>query len=93
MLTVVVVLKAVTEIALLALVGQGVLKLLAGAASRGNVFYEVLATLTAPVHKVAARVTPASMARYHGFVAFCLLLAMWLALTLAKIDLVLQTRG
>jgi hypothetical protein len=93
MLTVVIVLKALAEIALLALVGQGLLFVLSGAAIRGNVFYGVLATLTSPARRVAAWMTPASMARFHGFVAFCMLLAAWLALTLGKIRLVLQHAG
>jgi hypothetical protein len=88
-----VVLKALTEIALLALLGQGLLLLLSGAAIRDNVFYGVLATLTLPVRRAAQFLTPGSLVRFHGFVAFCMLLAAWLALTLGKIKLVLQHGG
>jgi hypothetical protein len=90
MLTVVVVLKAVTEIALLALLGQGLLALLAGATAPQNVFYGVLSAMTRPVRRVAGWITPASVTpRMHGFVAFCLLASAWLALTIGKIKLVL----
>lgn len=90
MLTVIVVLKAVTEIALLALLGQGLLALLAGATAPQNVFYGVLSAMTLPVRRVAGWITPAAVTpRMHGFVAFCLLLSIWLALTIGKIKLVL----
>jgi hypothetical protein len=90
MLTVVIVLKAITEIALLALLGQGLLALLAGASARQNVFYGVLSAMTLPVRRLAGWITPAGVTPgLHGFVAFCLLLSIWLALTLGKIKLVL----
>jgi hypothetical protein len=90
MLTVVVVLKAVTEIALLALLGQGLLALLAGASAQTNVFYGVLNAMTLPVRRVAGWITPQAVgARFHGFVAFCILASAWLALTIGKIKLVL----
>lgn len=53
----VVVLKAIAEIAGLALLGQGVLALLAGPSRETNVFYRVLAAMTSPVRAAARFVT------------------------------------
>lgn len=90
MLTVIVVLKAITEIAILALIGQAILGLMAGPNASGNVFYGVLNAMTLPVRKLAGVLTPPALKpRFVGFVAFCLLAAGWIALTLAKVRLVL----
>ena len=53
---VIVVLKAVAEIAGLALLGQGLLALLAGPSREMNVFYRVLAVMTSPV-RITSRMT------------------------------------
>lgn len=91
MLTVVVILKGLAEIAGLALLGQGVLYVLAGAQREHNVFYRVLRTVTAPILRVTRLVTPRFVADAHiGAAAFFLVAGLWLALTLLKVRLVLE---
>jgi len=91
MLTVVVILKALAEIAGLALLGQGVLYVFAGAGREQNVFYQVLKTITAPILRATRFITPRFVADAHiGVAAFFLVAGLWLALTLLKVRLVLE---
>lgn len=90
----VVILKALNEIALLALLGQGVLYLLAGAKRDTNPVYFLFKTLTSPVMKFARAITPRIVIDAHiGFVALFILLAVEVALIVAKIHLVLQANA
>ncbi len=94
MLTVVVILKALAEIAGLALLGQGVLYVLAGAGRERNVFYQVLRTITAPILRATRFITPRFVADAHiGVAAFFLVAGLWLGLTLLKIRLVMESAG
>jgi hypothetical protein len=92
MLTVVVILKALAEIAGLALLGQGILVVLAGAQREKNLFYQVLSTITRPVIRATRLITPRALVpdAYIGVAAFFLVAGLWLALTLVKIRLVLE---
>ena len=93
MLTVVIILKALTEIAGLALLGQGVLFVLAGAGREQNLFYKVLRTVTAPIIRAVRFITPGFVPDRHiGMAAFFLVAGLWLALTVLKIQLVLEAR-
>lgn len=86
----VIILKAIVEIAGLALLGQGVLFILAGQHRHKNMFYTVLKTITSPVFKVTRFIAPRFIVDQHiGFLAFFLLMVIWVALTVAKIKLVL----
>ncbi|MBC7781272.1 MAG: YggT family protein [Proteobacteria bacterium] len=88
---VVVVLKAVMEVAGLALFGQGVLALMAGHTRDTNVFYRVLAVMTAPVRAVTRRLTPRFVLDTHiGLAAFALVAMLWLGLYVTKVYLVLR---
>ncbi len=58
MLTLVSILKLIAEIALLALAGQWVLGLLAGAKRDQNMFYQLLQVVTRPFVSGARMVTP-----------------------------------
>jgi hypothetical protein len=79
-------LKLVIEIALLSLLGQGLLHLLAGPRRDTNVFYQLLKVVTGPFVAVARRLTPAKVADRHvPFVAFFLLAVGWLVVTFEKI--------
>lgn len=83
--------KLVAEIALLALAGQWLLGLLAGARREGNLFYRLLQVLTGPFVKAARLVTPRQVLDRHvPLVAFLLLGFVWLLSTIAKINLCLQ---
>lgn len=85
------VLKLLAEIALLALAGQWLLGLLAGARREQNVFYQLLQVVTRPVVAGARLITPKLVIDRHlPLVAFLVLLFVWLAATLAKINICLR---
>ncbi len=79
-------LKMVCEIALLALVGQAVLYVLAGAKRDDNFFYQLLKILTRPFIAAARFITPRQVLDAHvPLVAFLLLLLTWAVVTFEKI--------
>lgn len=83
--------KLVVEIALMALLGQGLLGLLAGEKRETNFFYKLLQILTNPFVKTMRVIAPKQVIDRHlPIAAFCLLSVIWLAATLAKINLCLQ---
>jgi hypothetical protein len=91
MLTVILAIKLIAEIALLALFGQWVLGLLAGARKEQNFFYQILQIIGKPFVSVARFVTPKFvLERHHPLVAFLLLVFVWLAATILKIQICLQ---
>lgn len=78
--------KLVAEIALMALVGQGLLFVLAGAKREANFFYQLLTILTKPFTVVVRKLTPVLVADQHvPVVAFFLLLIVWFVVTLEKV--------
>lgn len=78
--------KLIAEIALLALAGQWVLGLLAGAKRDSNIFYQVLQIVTNPVVKGVRLITPRLVLDRHiPLAAFALLLFVWVAATVGKI--------
>lgn len=94
MLTLVIVLKALAEVAGLALLGQGILFLLAGASRTQNIFYRVIQTITAPIIRFTRLITPRFVPDRHiGLAAFFLVAGLWLALTILKVKLVLEAAG
>lgn len=91
MLTMVIVLKALAEIAGLALLGQGILYLLVGGNREQNVFYRVLKTMTSPAWKLTRLLTPRFVPDAHiGMASFFLVAGLWLGLTLLKVRLVME---
>ena len=87
MLTLILALKAILEIALLALLGQWLLGLLSGQGKQHNVVYRVLQTVGQPFVSLARWVTPRFVLERHlPLVAFLLLAFGWLAVTLAKVS-------
>lgn len=91
MYVLVVMLKAVTEIALIALISQGALYILAGAKRDGNFVYFILKTVTMPVMKFARLITPRIILDQHiCWVALLILLLVEALLIAAKISLHLQ---
>ena len=87
----IVILKALTEVAGVAFLGQGVLWVLAGSKRDQNLVYKLFKTLTSPVTRVARAITPRIIIDAHiGLVAFFLLVVLWLVLTVSKINIVLQ---
>lgn len=90
----VIILKAINEIALLALLGQGILFLFAGAKRDSNPIYFIFKTLTLPVMKFARLITPRFVLDQHiGFVALFILLVAEALLIAAKIYLYLEASG
>jgi len=81
MLTLIVVLRTLVEVAGLALLGQGILFLLAGAGREQNFFYRVLKTLTMPVWRTVRFLAPRFVVDRHiGYLAFLLLGLGWFML-------------
>ena len=88
MLLLVSICKLVAEIALLALLGQGLLALLAGARREQNLFYQLLQMVTRPFVRGARLITPKVVIDRHvPLVAFFLLLLLWVVSTMAKIGI------
>lgn len=84
-------LKLIAEIALLAMAGQWLLGLLAGAKREGNFFYQLLAVLTRPFVRFTRLISPrVVLDRHIPLAAFLLLLSLWLVVTVLKISLCLQ---
>lgn len=84
-------LKLIAEIALLALFGQWVLGLLAGAKKDGNLFYQILQIVGKPFVVAARFITPKQIIDRHvPLVAFLLLLFIWVAATLTRIRICLE---
>jgi hypothetical protein len=78
MLTVILILKTLAEIAGLALLGQGVLYVLAGANREQNFFYRILKTMTTPVWVATRFIAPRVIVDRHiGFLAFLLVALGW----------------
>ena len=91
MYEVIVILKALTEVAGVAMMGQGVLWVLAGARREQNAIYGIFKTLTSPVMKATRWITPRIVLDQHiGLVAFFLLMVLWVVLTVIKIRIVLE---
>ncbi|MEO8024134.1 MAG: hypothetical protein ABI660_19865 [Polaromonas sp.] len=84
-------LKLIAEIALLALFGQWILGLLAGAKKDSNLFYQILQIVGKPFVVAARFITPKQIIDRHvPLVAFLLLLFTWIASTLMRIRICLE---
>ena len=91
MYEVIVILKALTEVAGVALLGQGILWVIAGAKREQNIVYGLFRTLTSPVMRGARAITPRFVLDRHiWLVALFLLVVLWIVLTAFKIKLVLD---
>ncbi|KAF0103282.1 MAG: hypothetical protein FJ209_01490 [Betaproteobacteria bacterium] len=79
------ILRVLVEVAGFALLGQGVLALLAGKYRHQNIFYKVLQAVTAPVVKATRFVLPRFIIDAHvPLIAFFLLFWLWIVLAVAK---------
>jgi hypothetical protein len=79
------ILRALVEVAGFALLGQGVLALLAGRHRDTNLFYKILQTITRPVVRAVRFITPRVVIDGHiPYVTFFLLFWLWIALAVAK---------
>jgi hypothetical protein len=74
-----------------AMIGQGVLWVIAGAKREQNAIYKLFKTLTSPITRVTRAITPRVIIDAHiGLVAFFLLVVLWLGLTIMKIRIFLE---
>ena len=90
MLQLVIICKALVEVALFAFVGQGILYLFAGAKREQNFVYTTFRMLTSPVTKFTRMIAPRFVVDQHiVYLALFLLLVAWVGLTVAKISLII----
>lgn len=88
MLTALTLLQLVLYIALLAMLGQGVLYLLAGPRRETNFFYRALEIVSRPFTRVVRKLTPALVADRHvPVVTFLLLAIVYAVVTFERMDL------
>jgi hypothetical protein len=91
MLTALVLVKLVAEIALMALLGRWVLGLLAGQKRDSNLFYQILDMAARPFVWAARRISPrVVLDRHVPLVAFCLLAVTWLLVTFWRIQICVE---
>lgn len=78
-------LRMLVEIALFALIGQGVLFVLAGEKREQNMFYALLKILASPAMRFARWITPRFVVERHvPWVALFILVVLWIGLAVAK---------
>jgi hypothetical protein len=83
--------KLIMEIALMALVGQWMLGLLAGQKRDANLFYQLLSVLTRPFIKATRLITPRLVIDAHvPLVTFLLLAMAWIVATYIRISICLE---
>ena len=88
MLTVLNAVQLVLYIALLALIGQGALYVLAGAKRESNVFYKLLQVLSKPFTSLVRLVTPKLVSDQQvPVVTFLLLVVLYAVVTFERADL------
>lgn len=91
MYDIIVILKALTEVAGVAFLGQGVLWVIAGSKRDQNIVYNLFKTVTSPVTRFTRLITPRVIIDAHiGLVAFFLLAVLWLVLTAFKIKMFME---
>jgi hypothetical protein len=82
-LLLVVIAKALVELAAMFLLGRGLLYVLAGRKRGGNMFYQVFCIITDPVLRATRWITPRIIMDAHiPFVALALLAWIWIAIVL-----------
>ena len=91
MLLFVTAMKLLAEIALMCLLGQWLLGLLAGAKRDSNPIYKLFQMLTKPVLQAARFIAPKQILdRHMPLLAACLLVFVWLSALILKINVCLQ---
>ncbi len=91
MLLVITALKLIAEMALMVLLGQWLLGLLAGARRESNVVYQALQVAGRPFMVLARVVSPRFVVERHlPLVAIALLALVWLVCTILKIRICLE---
>ena len=79
------VLRALAEVSMLFLLGQGLLALLAGGRRHDNTVYKLFVLVTAPIVKAMRTLMPLQIIDKHlPFIAFAVLFWLWIALAWLK---------
>jgi hypothetical protein len=85
--------KAVVEVALFAFIGQGILYIIAGAKRESNFVFTLLKLITAPMVYIVRFISPRIILDRHVPLAtFLFLCTLWFGLTVAKVQILLQTK-
>jgi hypothetical protein len=82
------IIQLVVAIALMALIGQAILYVLAGNNRDKNLFYQIIRVIPSPFVKFVRLITPRTFAdKYMPFAAFCGLAAifLWLAFEIPRV--------
>ena len=91
MYEIIVVLKALTEVAAVGMLGQGLLYVLAGKDRENNLVYKLFKVITSPVMAITRFITPRIVLDRHVWMVSLLLLgSLWLGLTVYKIKLIVE---
>jgi len=78
-------LKALLEVAGMALIGQGLIGLISGKARQNNFVYRIFAVVTSPIFKLARAISPRFIADAHlGLASFFIVFWLWVGLVFAK---------
>lgn len=91
MLLAAIILKSLIEVALVVMIGQGILFVLAGAGRHQNLIYRMFTVVTAPIMKATRFITPRFILDQHiGLVAFFLMVLLWALALALKVHFFLQ---
>jgi len=83
--------KLIAEIVLMALLGKGLVALLAGEGRERNVFYQILSVMTRPFERASRFVAPRMVLDRHlPFVTFFIMAFVWIAALIAKISVCIE---
>lgn len=78
-------LKALVEVAGMALIGQGLIGLVSGKSKQDNFVYRIFMVVTSPIYKLARAISPKFIADAHlGLASFFILFWLWIGLVYAK---------
>jgi hypothetical protein len=89
-----IILKGLLEVALVLMLGQGILFVLAGSSRHQNLVYRIFAVATKPIMKATRFITPRFIVDAHiGFVAFFLLVVLWVLAVALKVHFFIEAGG
>jgi hypothetical protein len=78
-------LKALVEVAGMALLGQWLIGLVAGKSRQDNFVYRIFLVVTSPIYRLARAISPRFIADAHmGLASFFIVFWLWVALVFAK---------
>ena len=94
MLLLAIILKALVEVALLIMLGQGVLFIFAGSMRHQNLVYRLFAAATQPIMKATRFITPRFIVDQHVWlVALFLLVVLWVLALALKVHFFVEQGG